>query len=328
VGHFYIAGDIVQYSSNNFTTSDLELLNKLASQYDNNFEIRFYGYYGEEFDASVLLKLPEVKSLSVDSLHHARNLEYLKSLENLTDLRIGVFESKNTDLLSLINLPQLMVLNVGETRTNSIDLSFLRQCTSLIDLAVIGQHKNIEIISTLTGLRSLTLSRIKKSTPIEFVNSLCNLENLSIMLGGRDSIESIELRNLKELTLIRIRGLSGIGNVGRFTHLERLHIEDQIKLESFNVEGSSNLREVKVINCKSLNEIKNIENLVSLYHLRVYKTAINYEHFIKLRFNKALKVFGFYTSKSKIDEQIQESLRLDGFFEMEQDYIDVKGEAR
>ncbi|RZQ52919.1 hypothetical protein C1E23_11680 [Pseudoalteromonas phenolica] len=313
---------VVQYSSYGFSEADLEKLNNLAFEHDANFEIRFYGFYGEEFDGAVLKKIPLVKSLSIDCMHNATNLEYLKTLKYLSEFNIGVFESKQKDLLSLVNLEQLRVLSIGETRTNSIDLSCLSQCLNLVDLAVIGQSKNIDVISNLVGLKSLTLSRIKKGVQLDFVNDLPNLQHLSIMLGGRESIESLNLPMLKELRLVRVRGLSELGKLSRFQQLNKLHVEDQIKLISIDFSNASTLQEIKIINCKSLIELKGVENVSSLYQLRVYQTAVEHEKFTNMDFSKSLKIFGFYTSKTRVDNEIKELLSARGYFEMEQDYIE------
>lgn len=313
---------VVQYSSNKFSDADLEQLNKLAQQHNTNFEIRFYGFYGEEFDGAVLKKIPLVKSLSIDCMHHATNLEYLKTLKQLCEFNFGVFETKQKDFLTLINLEQLKVLSIGETRTNSLDLSYLSQCRNLVNLAVIGQSRNIEVVSGLVGLKSLTLSRIKKGVCFEFVNGLSHLECLSIMLGGRESLESLNLPNLKELRIVRVRGLSKLGKLSRFQQLKKLLVEDQIKLVSIDFTDAKTLQEIKIINCKNLKELKDVENISSLYQLRVYQTAIEHENFINMDFSSSLKIFGFYTSKIRVDTEIKEFLSARGYFEMEQDYVE------
>ncbi len=55
---------IVQFSRSGYRISLIKELNELAGLHARNFEIRFYGHYSEEFDASVLRLIPEAMCVS------------------------------------------------------------------------------------------------------------------------------------------------------------------------------------------------------------------------------------------------------------------------
>lgn len=271
---------IVQYSKSGYSAQQLTLLNQLAKNYGRSFEIRFYGHYSEVFDASVLQLIPDAQCVSIDCLMEASNLEALSSLRNLVELSLGVFELKDPDVLSYCNLPYLKALSLGDTRKCNIDFRHLSKCVDLERFHTTGHTKNISTICSLPVLKGLSLSSIKKKESIDFVSSIPTLKTLRLILGGRASIAQVTSTQLESLEVIRVQGLEDLGNLGRFENLERLLIEDQIRLAEVKVGPNSRLIDMKIINCKTLETIAGIEDLKRLSSLRIYKTAIDYESFV------------------------------------------------
>lgn len=306
---------IVQYSKSGYSAQQLTLLNQLAKNHGRSFEIRFYGHYSESFDASVLQIIPDAQCVSIDCLMKASNLEALSKIRSLAELRLGVFELEDADVLSYCNLPSLKVLSLEETRRCNIDFRHLSKSVVLEELHTTGHTKNISTICNLPLFRGLSLASIKKKDGIEFVSSIPTLKTLRFILGGRSSIAQITSPQLESLEVIRVQGLEDLGDIGRFENIESLFIEDQIRLADVKVGPNPKLSDMKIINCKTLEKIAGIEGLKGLSSLRVYKTAIDYNSFVTDSVPSSLKTFAFYTGKRKRDSEIRVDLEKRGFHE-------------
>lgn len=306
---------IVQYSKSSYSAQQLELLNQLAKSFGRSFEIRFYGHYSQVFDASVLRLIPDAQCVSIDCLMEASNLEALSNIRNLAELSLGVFELKDPDVLRYCNLPSLKVLSLGDTRKCNIDFRHLSTCVNLERFHTTGHTKNIATICGLPLLQALSLSSIKKKDDIDFVSNIPTLKSLRFILGGRTSIAQVTSPQLESLEIIRVQGLEDVGDIGRFENLESLLIEDQIRLASIKVGPNSRLKDIKIINCKTLEIIAGIEGLKMLSALRICKTSIDYDRFVTNSMPSNLETFAFYTGKSKRDSEIGLDLKKRGFLE-------------
>lgn len=90
----------MQFAKPDVPTKLLEQLNTLAVLHGRQLEIRFYGHYSDVFDVSVLRHLPNAQCLSVDCLIKASSLESLAHLPHLKELRLGVYELAEPDVLA------------------------------------------------------------------------------------------------------------------------------------------------------------------------------------------------------------------------------------
>lgn len=299
---------IVQFSDTVYSDKILSRLNKLCDKYDKSFSIRFFGHYSKVFDLKVVSKIPNVKSLYIDCIIKAENVEYISVLDNLERLSLGIYELKDTEILKSLNFRNLTELIIGETKTKSFNLGYLKEFKKLKFLIISGHTKNINSVSGLTELKHLGLNSISK-VKLGFVNSLTKLKSLHIILGGRENLDEIVENNIEELQIVRVRGFNSLKNISKFTSLKSLLIEDQIKLEQLDFDKpNDNLTDFRLINCKTFKNLSGVSNLSSLRRLRVYKTSIDFDEFIKMSFPKSLKMLAFYTDKSKEDKIIRERL--------------------
>jgi protein phosphatase 1 regulatory subunit 7 len=306
---------IVQFSYKTYDDKKLSELNKLCGKYDKGFEVRFYGHYSTSFDCNTLLKIPNVKSLYVDCLTKAHNVEALSQLPNLQKLSLGVYELKETEVLNSENLKKLTELIVTETKTKAFNLEYLRDYKNLKSLIIAGHTKNIDCIGALESLEYLSFNSVRQ-VPIPFVNKLKNLKTLTFILGGRDNIHEIGENEIENLEIVWVRGFKDISNISNFKKIKTLRIEDNIRLQTVHFDRElPNLHDLKIINCKSLSSLSGLENLPSLHQLRIYKTALDFDKVIKRSLPKRLKIFAFYTSKQKVDNEIKKTLELNGFGE-------------
>ena len=299
---------IVQFSDKTYSDKILADLNELCLQYDDNFSIRFYGHYQGSFYCKTLLKLPNIKALWLDCLLKADNLEVLTELKNLRRLSLGVFELKETEILQANNLKNLKELIIGETRTKALNLQYLENYTDLNYLIICGHTKNIDAVSKLTDLEYLGLNSISK-VKLDFVNKLKKLKSLHFVLGGRENLDEIEENEIETLEIIRVRAFNSFKNISNFKKLKNLLIEDQIQLTELHFDKEiSTLADFRLINCKTFKSLSGLEKLSGLNQLRIYKTDINFDEFIKQQFPKSLDILAFYTAKTKIDKEIKERL--------------------
>jgi protein phosphatase 1 regulatory subunit 7 len=299
---------IVQFSDQLYSDKILADLNQLCLEYDDNFSVRFYGHYQGPFDCKILTKLPNIKALWLDCLLKADNLDVLTELKNLKRLSLGVFELKETEIFQANNFQNLKELIIGETRTKALNLKYLENFKNLNYLIICGHTKNIDVVGKLKDLEYLGLNSISK-VPLDFVNKLKKLKSLHFVLGGRENLDEIEENEIETLEIIRVRAFSSFKNISNFKKLKNLLIEDQIQLTEFHFDKEiPTLKDFKLINCKTFKSLTGLERLSILNQLRIYKTDINFEEFIKQSFPKSLDILAFFTAKTKIDKEIKERL--------------------
>ncbi|SKB35135.1 hypothetical protein SAMN05660776_0632 [Salegentibacter holothuriorum] len=295
----------IQFSDEVYSRKLLSTLNKLCSKYDKNFSIRFYGHYSKTFDCDILKNIPNVKSLYIDCIIKVKNLNQVSNLKNLESLSLGIYELEETEILDSKNFKNLTDLIIGDTKTKAFNLEYLQDYKRLKFLIISGHTKNIDKVKYLSNLTYLSLNSISK-VKLDFINSLTNLKTLKIILGGRENLKEIEENNIEELEIIRVRGLSSFENISKFKKLKSLLIEDQIKLKELHFNRPFEyLKDFKLINCKSFIRLSGLINLKCLENLRIYKTNIDFDNFIKQPLPKSLNVLAFYTTKAKIDKEIK-----------------------
>jgi hypothetical protein len=307
---------IIQFSEYSYSTPLLKEVNELCVIYGEELEIRFYGHYGDKFDAKILYHLPDVQNLSVDCLQYIENHEELGKLQKLKSLSFGVYYFQDKDFLSKLNLKGLNRLVIGDNHKNNINLSYLSECKILENLHVVGHTKNIDVVGLLPKLKQLSLGSIGKKQSLLFVNEIRTLESLMVILGGRQSLVEINNENLKKIEIIRVRGLEVLGDLSRFPNLSHLHIEDQIKIKEVAFSNPLlSLNDLKVLTCKTLNTIIGLNNLLNLSNLRIYNTLIEINEVLNSNLPESLNVFAFYTGKVKKDKEIRTLLDSRGFKE-------------
>lgn len=304
----------IQFSKPRQSKALLKSINALCKVFGKKLPIRFYAHYQNDFDASVLEHLPDVQWLLVDCLHEISNPEKLFELPKLKKLSFGVYNYHTQDFLNQLDIEKLEQLTIGETKKRNFDLSPLREGNQIRSLSVVGHDKNINVIGEMDNLEALSLHSIGKKVSLDFVSRIAKLETLKITLGGRENIDEIKHPLLRELEIIRIRGFDDLGDLSRFPHLRRLHIEDQIKILSISLQNPE-LNELIVLNCKTLNELNGLEALKKINHLRCSRTSLDYESLSQLNWAQSLKVLALYSGNNKSDKALRSQLNSKGFKE-------------
>lgn len=305
---------IVQFSENVYDETILSDLNEICARNDESLGVRFYGHYSSIFDCDVLQKISDVKGLYLDCLQDVRNIHNLESLKHILMLSLDIHNFDETEILKYSNLYGLNTLIISGVK-KAINLEYLSEYRNLTALIVSGKMKNIEKIGSAIELKFLSLNSISKSS-ISFVNELKKLKTLKFILGGRENLSEIAENEIENLEIIRVRGFSDISAISKFKKLKELLIEDQARLLSITFQSElENLESLRIVNCKNLSNFKGLENLPSLKELTIYKTSIDFNTFISQERPKSLKSLNFYTTKSKLDKEIEETLSSLGYID-------------
>ncbi|WP_137156295.1 leucine-rich repeat domain-containing protein [Rhizobium sp. FKL33] len=257
-----------------YTPELLRSVNEACRMVRDGLEIRFYGHYGQSFDAKVLRHLPDVYNLSVDCLTVIENEDEISALTNLKELSIGIFELNRPDFLKTLPLEHLQRLSISENRKRNFDLSPLAACSQLKELFIEGHSKGIEAIATLPHLKELRLRAYAKKHGLAFLKDAPALEELTLILGGRDDIDDLSSKTLTLMQIILVKGLASLGDLSRLPALRALRIEDQIQLKHLDLNGA-NLERLDVINCKNLSAIEGLDRQRRLQEFVASRVALD-----------------------------------------------------
>ncbi|WP_417763045.1 hypothetical protein [Shewanella sp.] len=306
---------IIQFSEAPNSNELLAEVNQLCQRFEAQIEVRFYGFYQQPqgFDGRRLQHLPDVANLSLDCLQQATQLEQLLQLPQLTKLRLGIYHFDQHELLHRLDLSQLTSLSLVENRQRNIDLSFISDCPNLNTLFIQGHSKNIEVISQLTQLNSLALSGIGNKQSLAFINHLDQLQSLWLMLGSRDSLAEITLPALQQLELCRIKQLTDLGDLSRFSQLQQLKIEDQAKLGQLSFsQPNDTLTALKLWNVKQLQAINGLSQLSALTAVDIHISQLALDTLLA-ELPAPVEKFDFSTSSAKQNRLLQARLRELGY---------------
>ncbi len=243
-------------------------LNALCRQWGAKLTVRFYGHHSDIFDGKCLRDVCEARSVSIDSIYEAENLEAIGELEHLSHLHLGVFELADKAILAKLPLKQLSRLTLSQTQTKALDLAPLEGATALKKLYLDGHYKNIAKLGGLDGLHEFTFNP-KAGLDLGFINSMTSLRALKLLLGGTNSLADIQLDGLQDLACTQVRGLTQMGDMQRFPALRRVLVQDQKQLEQVQF-GAANraLEHVWFYNCPGLTDIAGLADCANLQSLR------------------------------------------------------------
>ncbi|WP_156171742.1 hypothetical protein [Demequina rhizosphaerae] len=165
--------------------------------------LRAYGSYdGSITNLDFLEHFPELRRFSADALYH--------SLTNIEGLRF---------------LPDdVESLTIGQTKKR-LSVAPLHRFKNLTHLYLEGQTKDIDVISELQTLQSLTLRSITLPG-LSMLHPLHNLRALDLKLGGtKDLSELPNVGRLEYLELWMVKGLSDLSPVADLASLDYLFLQ-------------------------------------------------------------------------------------------------------
>lgn len=210
---------------------------------------------------SFFKKHPEVE-LSI-IWQQKQDFSFYKNLPYVRKFSISSFGTKDFSILQ--SNTELKSFSIGETKSKSVDVSFIKKLSKLEEIYIDGMKKGIENIGHLQKLKTISLRAIKLAN-LQFLTSVKNLEKLELLYGSYENIEALHtLQNIKRLELSRVRNINDFAFITHLNSLESLTIEGQTRLvELPNYGNLKKLEYLGVQNNRNLTDISNINHLQKL----------------------------------------------------------------
>lgn len=254
----------------------LDRIQQACAAYGDALEIRFYDHFEEEFDASVLDHLSEIRNLTI-GVPPMLNPEAVGRLPKLSTLHFTPpWNLKNPKILSAFGVHRLTHFTIaGVTPMPTIDLAPLGQARSLRSLRLLGRGKNTEAIGDCTALTELAI-RPSDGFSLDFVNQLQRLEVLKFVLGRVRSIHEVGvLPALRDLSAFEVHLLEELGDLQRFPRLRRLQLSDQQRIAEIHV-GPTNaqLEHMRLYSVPALQSIAGFSSLPALKSVWAYDSRL------------------------------------------------------
>jgi hypothetical protein len=236
--------EVVQFKSR-LTDSDFETLSAFLSDYPG-VTLRVYGSYdGTIADLDFLRFFPRLRRFMANALFHSL-----------------------VDISGLGFLPEnLVYLNLGQTRKR-LSLAPLARFRALRRLSLEGQTKDIEVLSELSSLLSLTLRSITLSG-LQLLTSLDRLKALDLKLGSTKNLALLpNVGELRYLELWMIRAFDDLQPVAEVTTLETLFLQALRRVTTLpSFERMPHLRHVHLETMKGLSDLSPLRSARNLERL-------------------------------------------------------------
>jgi hypothetical protein len=297
-----------------YTPATLQLLNEACRLARDGLQVRFYGHYGTRFDGALLRYLPEVCNLSVDCLSEIVHEEEVGRLPNLRRLCFGVFELDRSDFLDTIELGRIVYLALHENRKRNINLSPLVRCRSLNELFIHGHSKGIDAIAGLSHLRNLGLGAYARTHPLDFIAAMPDLKQLMLILGGRADVSDLSSSSIEMLQILRVRGVTTLGDLSRLPALSALRIEDQLQLSRLDLMGPK-LERLELFNCKNLAELSGLDTQDRLREFGASRVALDLNALRDRNWPATMQSVRLFSGNTKWNDDAKARLALRGLGE-------------
>lgn len=238
---------------------------------------------------AALMKKGRVGSLMIQSYVEFPDLAFLHNFPFLKSFYLSCYGIRSFQGIEALP-PDLGDLHLDPTR-RTFSLSFLERLQCLTRLSLDSQQKDFEAVSSLRGLRDLTLRSISLGD-LSLLIPLRKLLALDIKLGGtRDLTHLPEIGRLKYLELWRIRGLSDLRPIGGVTSLRSLFLENLKHVAHLPpLKDLKVLKRIDLWSMKGLHDLKPLLEAPALEELSVLgATNLEPSDFRFLRTHRTLK---------------------------------------
>jgi hypothetical protein len=184
------------------------------------------------------------------------DLEFLRFFPKLLRFSADTFYQSPESFDGLRHLrPDLHSLTLGSTNKR-LSLGPLKHFTGLRRLHLEKQTKDVDVLSHLTSIRSLTLREITLPG-LALLLPLTGLRALDLKLGGTHDLSLLpRLGQLEYLELWMVQGVDDLGPLSEVHSLRYLHLEalKQVTALPANLSGLSRLDTVWIETMKSLTD--------------------------------------------------------------------------
>lgn len=224
------------------TDEEINILNEVF-RINPDITFRHYNIFAKEADISYLLKLTNLKSLSLELYSEIKNIEVIGQLD-LEHLAFDCFSLKDYSFLKNAS-PSIKSLMVDlENKTYKMDIGDITHITALESLSIRNVKKGLDKLSEFKNLKELYL----RSVDIKDYGFLRDMNVRKIYLG----IQNVSYFNtfginesIEEVSLWMNRNLTDLSFLLQFPNLKRIIISSQKKVETIpDMTGLSKLEEI------------------------------------------------------------------------------------
>ncbi|MEO6021510.1 MAG: hypothetical protein ABIP45_14795 [Knoellia sp.] len=242
--------EVIQFGSA-LTDGDYALLGDWFREHPEKTLRAYASYDGTITDLDFLRHFPSLRSFQADALFNS--LVNIEGLGYLPD--------------------DVEFIGLGQTR-RKMSLAPLARFTQLRRLYIEGHTKEIEVVSDLTELRSVTLRSVTLPD-LSLLTPLRQLRALDLKLGGTKNLALLpELHSLKYLELWMVKGLADLSPISGLTNLKYLFLQALRQVDTLPVmNGLVALDRLWIETMKGLTDLAPIRNAPSLRQLAVVDMA-------------------------------------------------------
>lgn len=263
--------------------------------------------------AKVMRKHPEVELRAYGSSDGSiTDLDFLRFFPHLRRFSADELYNSLTSIDGLGFLPDdVESLTIGQTKKR-LSMAPLRRFERLQRLYVEGQTKDLDVISELQELRSLTLRSITLPG-LAILRPLHNLRALDLKLGGtKDLSELPNLGQLEYLELWMVKGLSDLSPVQDVPKLEYLFLQSLRQVTSLpEMSGLTALTRVWLETMKGLTNLSPLRDAPALRQLvLVNMPHLKPEHLQPIVGHPTLTTLGAGLGSDKKNEAVRALLPL------------------
>lgn len=191
------------------------------------------------------------------------DFDFYKQIPSVKNFDISSFNT--SDYSFLLQNTELTDLGIGETKSTSVDLSFIKEFKKLKTLHIDGMKKGLDSISQLSELERLTLRGVKMND-LDIIKDLRNLRQLRLLFGSYKNLDSVaKVKTLRTLEISRTRQIPNYDFLNSMENLNSLYLEGMSKMEKLpNLSGLKNLKRIQIENNSRLTDITNMNQLSNL----------------------------------------------------------------
>ena len=289
-------------------------LDHLCRIHGGSIQVRFQYLY-DPIEPGEICQIPCVRHLSLSVVRREGVIPALRELPHLLSLELtSVFNlSGETGFLHYPNLAALEGLILSGVDDRRVDLGPLESMRNLRYLALHALERGIAAMNGLP-IETLRLTGISSRCPLEFLGTLRKLRSLSVVRGGRTTLNEVQNSSLRELALLRIQGLSDANLLQGFPNLESLQLSMQGRLTTLNLSHTPRIERLQIAQCSSLRRLNGLDKLSRLYEVAIGGTAIDFDEMESSGFPASVRAFTFATKHHRVDPVIRRRLDQKGYF--------------
>nr|WP_318539418.1 hypothetical protein [Terribacillus saccharophilus] len=203
----------------------------------------------------------QIKHIAINELFYGSgDISFLEKCPLVEDVLI--YSEKIVNLDVLYEMPNLSALTISSViPKDGIDLSRLN-----LESYRGNWSRKIRGLEQATNIKILHLTQYKEKD-LKKLSSLTSLVELHLTQGALVNLEGIEhFAHLQELELYSLRKLETLGLSKKNANLIKLDIESCKKIH--DLEKIAELRKLEILNLTHLGEIRDVEFVRNLKHLR------------------------------------------------------------